>query len=112
MPGEISPDNGSWPQIQYPIRDRDAVATIRLRTITPARMGGYDSRPYSRVLDLVELPRSTGIKGRWRWWARVAVNAASGCSLGIDGADGIVEEVLGGPGKASRFPAGGGGGLE
>jgi CRISPR-associated protein Cmr1 len=52
------------------------IAEIELNNTTPVRIGGYNARPYSSVLNLTEKVRSQNIKGLWRWWARAILAGA------------------------------------
>jgi len=56
--------------------DEDRLATITVKTITPLRIGGYNARPYSERLRLMERPRTQSLKGVWRWWARALIAGA------------------------------------
>lgn len=60
----------SWLQIQEKIAQRNWIAEIKLTNITPIRVGGYNAKPFSNTLGLIEEPRTQSIKGLWRWWAR------------------------------------------
>lgn len=92
----------SLEEIQEQLLDKEALlAELELENITPVIIGGYNARPYSSVLGLVEEPRPTEIKGMWRWWARALVSGALIEDKKIDvgsiaKADEIIAHVLGG----------------
>ncbi len=67
-----------WAELQEGLVRDDLVLELEATSVTPARCGGYNSRPYSFGLKLYEGPRATGIKGVWRWWARAAMAGALG----------------------------------
>ena len=66
----------SWLQIQENILESDLIAEIKLSNITPIRIGGYNAKPFSHALNLMEIPRTQSIKGLWRWWARAILAGA------------------------------------
>ncbi|RLE64438.1 MAG: type III-B CRISPR module RAMP protein Cmr1 [Thermoprotei archaeon] len=88
------------------VKNKDTLVTIRLTNTTLTRIGGFNARPYSYDLDIHEVPRSTQIKGLWRWWARVILNGVL-WDKGYDANYGILDEsisrFLGSTGMASLF---------
>ncbi|MEM4650052.1 MAG: type III-B CRISPR module RAMP protein Cmr1, partial [Candidatus Bathyarchaeia archaeon] len=65
-----------WLELQKDILKELTIAEIKLSNITPVRIGGYNARPYSDALGLVEKVRTQAIKGIWRWWARAILAGA------------------------------------
>ncbi|MEM4310904.1 MAG: type III-B CRISPR module RAMP protein Cmr1 [Nitrososphaerales archaeon] len=66
----------TWLLIQEKIAVRDWIAEIKLTNTTPVRIGGYNAKPFSNTLNLMEEPRTQSIKGLWRWWARAILAGA------------------------------------
>lgn len=66
----------SYSFIQDRLLDDDRIATIIVESITPLRIGGYNAKPFSRKLKLMEKPRVQSLKGVWRWWARALIAGA------------------------------------
>lgn len=89
-------------RIQEQLVDNEVLlAELELENTTPVIIGGYNARPYSSVMGLMEEPRPTEIKGMWRWWARALVSGALIESKGVDigsitEANKVVAYVLGG----------------
>ncbi len=86
-------------KVQEVMLQRDLVAEIRLETITPILLGGYDTRHCHRLskdLEIYEPLRPSSIKGLWRWWARALIVAAiSDNSVTLDKIDKMVAQFLG-----------------
>ncbi|MEM2204609.1 MAG: type III-B CRISPR module RAMP protein Cmr1 [Sulfolobales archaeon] len=98
----------SWLNVQREIAQRDWIAEIKVENITPVRIGGYNARPYSSSLNLMEQPRTQNIKGLWRWWARAILAGAilgSKGSLagGLSDIDKEVSRLLGSTNASSEF---------
>ena len=99
----------SWLQeAQKEILKDCIIAEIELNNITPVRIGGYNARPYSGVLNLTEKVRSQNIKGLWRWWARAILAGAQLSAQGlppssISEIDDEVSKLLGSTKESSRF---------
>lgn len=66
----------SYGAIQNRLLGEDRLATIIVKAVTPLRLGGYNAKPYSEELELMEKPRTQSLKGVWRWWARALVAGA------------------------------------
>ena len=87
-------------------RSKDVLLEIELTNTTLARIGSYNARPYSSSLDLYELPRTTQIKGLWRWWARVILNTVlwnKGYEADYLFLDNIIGNFLGSQENASLY---------
>lgn len=98
----------SWLSVQEKIAGGDWIAEIKVRNITPVRIGGYNARPFSDTLNLMEEPRTQSIKSLWRWWARAILAGAilrSGRSLpkSLGGIDKDVSQLLGSTRASSEF---------
>jgi CRISPR type III-B/RAMP module RAMP protein Cmr1 len=98
----------SWLNVQREIAQRDWIAEIKVENITHVRIGGYNARPYSSSLNLMEQPRTQNIKGLWRWWARAILAGAilgSKGSLagGLSDIDKEVSRLLGSTNASSEF---------
>jgi len=71
------------------------IAEIHITNLTYAIIGGYDTMTYSKNLGISEVPRTTNIKGVWRWWTRAALAGAITCARGINNIDwNSVERVV------------------
>jgi len=66
----------TYGMVQDRLLDEDRLATITVETVTPLRIGGYNAKPYSERLQLMEKPRTQSLKGVWRWWARALIAGA------------------------------------
>ena len=66
----------SWLDVQRSILSDWIIAEIDLENITPIRVGGYNARPVSDRLGIIEGIRTQSIKGVWRWWARAILAGA------------------------------------
>jgi len=89
----------SLEKLQEQLLDEELLAELELENTTPVIIGGYNARPYSAELNLMEEPRPTEIKGLWRWWARSLVSGAlltKGIDVNIAEANKIIAPILGG----------------
>ncbi|MEM2982019.1 MAG: type III-B CRISPR module RAMP protein Cmr1 [Candidatus Bathyarchaeia archaeon] len=98
----------SWLQIQENILERDLIAEIKLSNITPIRIGGYNAKPFSHALNLMEIPRVQSMKGLWRWWARAILAGAilhnkGSLPKGISNIDKMVSKLLGSTKESSKL---------
>lgn len=88
------------------ITSSSLLARINLTNITPARIGGYNARPYFKELDLAEGLRTSEVKGIWRWWLRATLAGAL-WDLGKEPSKTTISrmanEILGSTASASRF---------
>jgi len=97
-----------WNELQERLLKEFLLARIIVRNTTPVIIGGYNAKPYSHVLDLMEEPRPTEIKGLWRWWARALVSGAllkNNNVITIDKADELISHILGGVIKGRNVPS-------
>jgi len=97
-----------WSDLQEQVLGEFLIADITVKNTTPVIIGGYNAKPYSRKLNLMEEPRPTEIKGLWRWWARALVSGvlfSEGKAITIDEADKIISYVLGGTTEEGTTPS-------
>ena len=96
-------------QIQEQLLDREVLlAELELENTSPVIIGGYNARPYSVTLKLMEEPRPTEIKGLWRWWARALVSGVlfqQNIDVTIAEANKIISHVLGGSVEGKLEPS-------
>ncbi|MEM1943894.1 MAG: type III-B CRISPR module RAMP protein Cmr1 [Candidatus Caldarchaeum sp.] len=72
------------------------IAEIEAETITYTRLGGYNSRPYSCELDILNGLSAKSLKGVLRWWSRVAVVGALGGTIDYAEANKYLKQIYGG----------------
>lgn len=89
-------------EIQRELLDKDVMLRIDAEILVP-RVGGYNARPYSCKLDMVELPRASELKALWRWWLRVTLSAVFGGQKDYEELDKEVGTILGSTEKQSVF---------
>ncbi|MEM1965620.1 MAG: type III-B CRISPR module RAMP protein Cmr1 [Candidatus Caldarchaeum sp.] len=87
----------AWVDIQRQlVRKHDLIAEIEAETITYTRLGGYNSRPYSCELDILNGLSAKSLKGVLRWWSRVAVVGALGGTIDYAEANKYLKQIYGG----------------
>jgi len=74
---------------------------VRGRILAPL-MGWYNTRPYSSRLGLPGWERATEIKGKWRWWMRVAA-APFFPNAGLSELDEKISHIMGSTSNPSPF---------
>lgn len=80
----------SYVDIQNRLLEDSIIERLDLESVTPVRIGGYNAKPYSSKLDILESIRAQSIKGMWRWWARALISGVL-IGLGKSPPDGISE---------------------
>lgn len=97
----------SLADVQKDLEDSyDLITEIVVQTITLTRLGGYNAKPYSKELDLVNDLSAKSLKGVLRWWSRVAVVGAYGGTIDYVQANGLLAQIYGAAGgKAGRVEA-------
>jgi len=88
--------------IQRQLLVQDMVLTINAKILLP-RVGGYNARPYSSELGIVELPRPSEIKFLWRWWMRAILSGVYGGKKKYNELDEEIGKVLGSIRNQSTF---------
>jgi CRISPR type III-B/RAMP module RAMP protein Cmr1 len=68
------------------------IGALKLRTITHALIGGYNTESRSEELEINEFPRPTSVRGAVRWWFR-ALLAGALWDAGERNIEEIVKEV-------------------
>lgn len=84
------------------LKTRNLLLTVDAEILLP-RIGGYNAMPYSAALRRWEPPRPSELKALWRWWMRVALSAAYGCSENYKKLDEVVGRILGSQEEQSCF---------
>ncbi|MEM4329200.1 MAG: type III-B CRISPR module RAMP protein Cmr1, partial [Candidatus Caldarchaeum sp.] len=86
-----------WVDIQqHLVRKYDLIAEIEAETITFTRLGGYNARPYSFELDILNGLSAKSLKGVLRWWSRAAVVGALGGTIDYAEANKYLKQIYGG----------------
>jgi len=98
----------SYPYIQSKLLEDHLLEKLELMWTTPIRIGGFNARPYSLELQILERPRASGLKGVWRWWARALISGAL-LELGKSSQEAnklnklFIDPLLGSTGSASKI---------
>jgi len=82
----------SYSHLQTSLLKETLLMEIVCKNSSYLRIGGYNARPYSLILNLKESIRTSKIKGYLRWWARVLF---LGSHPNIKTYKGIEKEIIG-----------------
>ncbi|RLE67384.1 MAG: type III-B CRISPR module RAMP protein Cmr1, partial [Thermoprotei archaeon] len=96
-----------YERLQDKLMKSKILYTIRVETVTPILIGGYDGRCYHGNKLGFEGLRVSSIKGIWRWWARALIAAAMmrkhNSYLTLDIADSLIAKIFGSTKISSKY---------